>query len=441
MTIRDALGISINQSSEYQIARYDFEIAKMSYDAGLRRMYFPNFSFMMNLTDTATVHKFPDKHIEPTSTTPDSYLSSDTNPTTNRGPFSGRIGFGFSEYVIFNSWIDSIDAKLNEFSFEAKKVAFNSKKRDLRFQIITNYYSLYQALKKEEIAFKDLQFAQAVLRLLKIQKADAKDGESEIQMAELDVTKAEGRLSDAKTNTIPIKTTFLQSLGISEDKDLKLTSEPQYFDLGGEVAEYERLFELYNENYLQSKMDLSASMLDEEKSRREEFPVKVSLSAITWLQNVGYYESNSGYSTGSSPDGNLNVSLGINVEIPIWNEHGFFNRNKRVEKILRKKTIEERLKVAKMNGILKVRSQYLQLQKQKQDIYTSKNTLLKSSELLTLKMKELLNNPAARLEMKTLLTETKEVELEYYEKVVNYIDLVISFSQTIGQDLTERVIQ
>jgi hypothetical protein len=56
-------------------------------------------------------------------------------------------------------------------------------------------------------------------------------------------------------------------------------------------------------------------------------------------------------------------------------------------------------------------------------------------------MSDSFKTQSSRLEIKGLLADTKSIEVDYYQKLVSYIQLVVSFSQIVGQDLTERAIR
>lgn len=431
LSLADALAKANKLSSNLKQAQLDWEIARLAYDNKVLRLKYPRLGLQVNLNSPTTVYQVPGSAAWDQREVLDSRVKSN---------FTGDIGIGFSEFTLFNSWIDTIDLKLAEVIKERAAINFNRMRKNVRYEVMSAYFTLFKVLKDEEISLRDVSLAKAILRLVNAKKKKGALTDSDVQIAELEVANAERFLLSAKTSSYEAKFEFLKAIGWESTPNFKLTTEPKYFDLPVTLDNLKKLYDLNSEELQLSKLMVEDSVLAEERVYHEMFPMKVTLSAVNWVHRFGYYTKESAIETGSTPNGNINVALKLAVDIPLWGYDGLFNHSPVQEKLLNRRRAEEYLKTVKLNGNFDVESLYGQIIRADAEISAAKQNLLKSTNVLSQKMSEPMVDHSRRLELKDLLSQVRFMEGDYYQRVITYNELVIRLSRLVGKDFTEGLV-
>ncbi len=437
---QEVIQISLNESISkanqvgtiIKQAQYDWEIAKLQYDTSNYSLNYPNFGFALNVMTPSTVYQVPGS---------EAWDSRHEYNSFERGKFYGDIGIGITEYRLFNSWIDTIDLKIAEITKEKAAINFNLTKKEIKYDVISAYFSLFQVLKNEEILQREVTLSKAILRLVRAKLKISGMENSDVISSEIAVANAERRLLSAKTASYEARFKFLKILGWNTNTIFVLTTEPKYYEISDTLENLKKIFETNNLELQLAQLSVEDSILNEEKEVRQRFPLKVSLSAVNWLHHFGYYKSYNSIETGSIPDGNMSVGVKLSIDIPIIGSEGFANQSLIKEKIINRKKNEEKLRNTFLNGVLEVESVYGQIKRANEEISSSQQNLIKSTDLLTKKMLDSKPNQVFRLELKDLLSETRDLEIDYYDKVIAYNELVIKLSRLVGKDLTEGLTQ
>ncbi len=428
LSLAEALQQANKMNTYLKQAQIDWELAKNSYETKFYKISFPTFGFVLSAESPLTVHQVAGS---------EAWDSRKTLDSRRRGQFNGEIGFGISQFNLFNSWIDTIDLKVAEIAKERAALTYLREKRNAKFEVISAYFELFRTLKNEEIAGREVNLSKAILRLIKAKKKRSQIEDSDVESAELEVARAEKRLLTAQTQSFENRYAFIKTLGWDTNTQFRLTTEPRYYDLKISLENVRKTYEASSEDLQSSKLGVEDAELKEDRAYRERFPVKVTISAVNWLHRFGNYADESVIETGTTPQGNVDLTLNISVDIPIWGADGLANQSPIKEQILNRKNSEEGLRRTRMNGLLDVASVYGRIIRNKGEINASRENLLKSTALLTRKMQEPLTDQGRRLELKDLLSSTRDLEVEYYDKTISYNELVMRLSNLVGKDLTE----
>lgn len=427
LSISRAIEMANESSPTLIMAQMNWEEAKENYDSSIRSLNYPKLSLNLNLSSTTSTQN--------SVAGSDAWSLRQTKNIWQRGVFSGDISLKLSEFTLFNSWLDTLAEKQAEITKESAALSYNQVRRNLRFDVITNYLKLFSIQKEQEIAKRDLAFSKALLRL--IQARQQGPTKEEIQTAEQEVSNAEQRLLTVNSQIFESQFNLKKSMGIDTLSEFKLTSEPQYYPLKLTLEQLRNYYELRSQELQSAKLTLESSKLDEEITYRETFPVKIALSGVAWTTAVDYYSEIPTVSTGSSPKGSIEAAVSLGISIPLWGDGGFLNQAKRKKSLFTRKKNEEAINTLHKNNLLELESIYKSLLAANEEIKVTQKNLLSQTQLLSTKM---LNPPSGEvqwLELKTLLSETRTVEKEYYQKLIDYTGTVINLSKLIGTDLTD----
>ena len=246
------------------------------------------------------------------------------NPTTP----SGTLGLTFSDYTVFN-WGKDYALYLNKKNtYERDKEIFNENKRELKLDLIENYFYLMATKNIEKIRQDELRQASFIYRLNKEKITVGKTSKQDYYQARSEYLKAQNDYHEAKitSDQADENIAFL----IADDIGTKYVLN--------EVLDYRRIkITLDDSLSLTTKNNptlLNNKTTVENAERSYDVALKENMPLPKFSVNLGGYTKKFGTGTNStmyetySNSGNVELVASINATWSIDGEDGLFNSNK-----------------------------------------------------------------------------------------------------------------
>ena len=263
------------------------------------------------------------------------------NPTTP----TGALSLTLSDYTLFN-WGKDYALYLNKKSSNQRnKEILNESKRELKLELIGNYFFLVSAKNNELIRQDQLRQASFVYRLSKEKITIGKTSKQDYYQARSEYLKAQNDYHQAK---------IISDLA-NENLVFLLTDEIGTKYLLNETLDYKKIKITLDESFHFATKNnptlLTNKTSIENAERSYDVAIKETLPLPKFTVNLGAYNKNFGpainqttYQTYSS-SGNVELVASINASWSLNGTDGFFNSNKlslgRIEKEITLKEFEK----------------------------------------------------------------------------------------------------
>lgn len=263
------------------------------------------------------------------------------NPTTP----SGSFGLSFGDYTVFN-WGKDYALYLNKKSlYNRNKQIYEESKRELKLDLMNNYFFLMSTKNIEKIRQDQLRQASFLYRLNKEKITIGKTSKQEYYLARSEYLKAQNDYHDAKINadTADEKMSYL----IADEIGTKYVLN--------EALEYRRIkISLDDSLTLSAKNNptlLTNKTLIDNAERSYDVALKENMPLPKFSVNLGAYNKKFGPTTNTTTyetyggSGNIELVASINATWSLTGEDGFLNSNKlalsRIEKEIAFKEYEK----------------------------------------------------------------------------------------------------
>lgn len=337
ISLQDAIEGGLRKNFKELSRKYEFQLNEITYKDAHDDFYFPK----LNLTLGTTADHF----------TENLFRDDDKNAQSAKTP-NGAIGLEIEDYTIFNWGKDYLDYLNAKESYKRARESFSEEKRELRLQIIAEYFNLSRQNSIVKIYKKQLSHTSFVYRLAKEKLTLRKISSQEFFHAKSLFLESHKNYHSSLFDYYQIQ----QSLSNLMGDDLKTIYRPLSYLKFKPIAfgskESFRFVKKHNPDLLDAKSEMMNASRSYQKVLKENLPLpKFSLK-------LGSYQrafSSGGYSdeyetfAGSK---NIELAATVNMSWRIYGSGGFFN-SRRTESAFYDKKINE-LKLREANREIKV---------------------------------------------------------------------------------------
>ena len=248
-----------------------------------------------------------------------------TNPTTITP--SGALGLSLGDYTVFN-WGKDYALYLNKkTTFERNRQIFDESKRELKLDLINNYFYLVSTKAIEKVRQDQLRQASFIYRLNKEKITIGKTSKQDYYQARSEYLQAQNDFHDAKMN----------SDLADENLAFTIADEVGTKYVINEILDYRRI-KLTMDEALSLSSKNNPSLLDskttlENAERSYDIALKENMPLPKFTMNLGAYNKKFGPASnstvyGSNSGGNVELVASINASWSLTGEDGLFNSNK-----------------------------------------------------------------------------------------------------------------
>lgn len=358
ITLRGIIEEGLRRNYDQRIRKFTRARFELDFKDAYEDFWFPN----LNLTFTTDDHL-----IEKLYT--DNSLGNGTSKTPN-----GVLGLEFEEYTVFNWGRDYLQYINNKETFERNKQRLGEARRHLRFDLISQYFTLVRAHQISEVARNRLRQASFIYRLNREKLGLRKINQEEFLLA--------------KQDFLASQTDYQQSLAQIAEEDARLADlmgdDPMTAYRPLEVLKYEPVTTKQDDAYkisiknspnlLDKKLFLENSARSYKKILKDQLPLpelNVRLGAFRHgFGEDGTYDT---YQTGPN-NKNVELTASVNMTWRIFGSGGLLNQRDTKRAYLDKRISEMEFLDTKRNLSVEMRSLYQQIRQYEQKVRT--NTLM-----------------------------------------------------------------
>lgn len=328
LSLQQAIEIGLRKNINQKLQSYEFQLNEITFKDQYQDFWFPKLS----LSITTSNDHF----------TENLYRDVSDNAESSKNP-TGTIRFGFDDYTLFNWGKDYLTYINNKEIYERQKEKYKEEDRDLRFQIIAEYFNLSRQYQIVQATKKQLNHTSFVYRLAKEKLTARKASTQEFYQAKALFLDSHKEYQDSLFTYYQIQENLANLLG----DDITSTYYPQdilkYKALNIDSVESLKLALANNSSIKDARVETNTNSRLYEKKMKENLPLpKFSVKLGNYyrpLSNSGYSDN---YETFSNSK-NIEVAATINMTWTIFGSGGLFNSRVKESSYYQKRIAEIKL--------------------------------------------------------------------------------------------------
>ena len=313
LQLNDVIEQGLRQNYDQKLREQQQEVTAIAYEGAKTAFWLPQLQVTLQ-TDEQKVGTIRASERRPTS--PHS-----AHP-------SGTLGLSFGDYTVFN-WGKDYALYLNTKStFERSKQILNESSRELKLELIGNYFSLMAFKTIEKIRQDQLRQASFVYRLSKEKITVGKTSKQDYYQARSEYLKAQNDYHDAKIASDEADENMAFTIADPVGTKYVLNETLEYKRLKLTVDEALQFAEKQNPTLLTNKVLIANAERSYDVALKENMPLpRFSMNLGAYNKRFGAGVNTTRYET-YSDSGNIELVATVNATWDLIGENGFLNSNK-----------------------------------------------------------------------------------------------------------------
>lgn len=338
ISLRNVIETGLRKNSLQMTRQYEKEKIELDWKDDYDEFWYPQLSLKFS-TEETLVDNF--------------YTDVEDNNGTRKTP-NGYIGLEFDNYTIFNWGKDYLDYQNNKSSYKRAKKSLTEKRRQLRFNLIAQYFNLSKAKRVLQIKRSQLRHSSFMYRLAKEKITLKKIKGQHYLQAKAEFLRSHSEFQEALYNVTDQENNLAKQLGDDLTTSYTPTEQLKFVPLTTNRAESYKYALKQSPEFLEAKTTLENANRSFQKSLKENMPLpKFDLK----LGAFKHQFTGSGASdTAGLDNGSRNVELvaSINMTWKIFGSGGFLNQRVQDRSYLDKRISEIKFNESKRNTSTKV---------------------------------------------------------------------------------------
>lgn len=398
ITLQDAIESGLRKSNPELVRKYSFQLNEIVFKDARDDFYYPK----LNLTMSTSSDHF----------TENLYRDQTTNAESSKTP-TGSIGLEIEDYTLFNWGKDYLDFLNSKESYQRTKQNLTEDKRELRFQIIAEYFNLSRQNAIIRIFKKQLSHTSFIYRLAKEKLTLRKITTQEFLHAKTLFLEAHKNYHSSLFEYYKIQESFATILGDELKTIYKPLSRLKFKAIAFGSDESYRFVNNNSRDLLDARSDVKNSNRSYQRVLKNNLPLpkfSVKLGSYQRSFSSGGYSDDYETFAGSK---NIEIAATLNMSWRIYGSGGFFNSRATETSFYNKKISELKLREAHRNTKVANRlthSRILHLEKK----YEATDAELKNARKV---FDKVIDN---YLSSKTKFTNVKQILDELLNASINY---------------------
>ncbi len=331
ISLQDAIEDGLRKNFTELSRKYQFQLNEITYKDAHDDFYYPKLNLTMRTTsDHCTENLYRDQN---------------TNAESPKTP-TGSIGLEFEDYTVFNWGKDYLDYLNAKESYSRAKLGFDESKRELRLQIIAEYFNLARQNSIVKIYKKQLSHTSFVYRLAKEKLTLRKINSQEFYQAKALFLNSHKNYHDSLFDYYKIQQSLADLLGEELKTIYKPLSILKFKPISFGPNESMRFVIKNNPDLLDAKSEMKNSSRSYQRVLKDNMPLpKFSLKLGSYQRafSSGGYDDQYETFNGSK---NLEIAATLNMSWRIYGSGGFFNSRTTESSFYNKKLSEIKLREA-----------------------------------------------------------------------------------------------
>ncbi len=419
LSLKGVIEEGLRENSDEKIRNYTFELLDIKWQDAYESFWYPNVAVVMSTGDH-NVDRLKTAHNHGSSQT-----------TTNKAP-KGYVGLQLGEYTVFN-WGKDYLAYLNKkYKTQREKDNLKVKKRQLKFQLIDQYFNLARTKEKLDIKRDQLRQASFIYRFTRQKAALGKVSRQTYYEARSEFLKSQAEYHEAMVMVVGQENNMASILGEKSKVHYQVPEYLNFIELKLTVLEAQEFAMVQNIAILNSKLELDNANRTYKIAKKENLPLpKFSVNLGTYKKNLSNDSAQTSFETHSG-NSNIEVIASINMTWNVWGEGGFFNSRRNKKAFVNKQISEIRFNNAHKQVRIKVESLHnsiKHLERQYQVALLRKKTARKSFDTT---LENYLDSKAKFVELQAQLESLYDSQI--YLENTKYAHMIkkLELADTIG---------
>ncbi|WP_127714467.1 TolC family protein [Halobacteriovorax sp. HLS] len=416
LNLNDVIEQGLRSNQEQEIRKYQGEILDLSWKDSWEEFWIPQVSISLDTNEqrlgtlvngSSTTNK--------RSSTPD-----------------GTLSLNFGDYTIFNWGKDYLQYLNTKETYKRSKDVLKERSRDLKHDLIQNYFKLYFYQEVERLKRDQLRHASFIYRLNREKISLKKTTKEDYYLSRAEYLRAQNEYHDAKNN-VQIQNEQIAKL-INDEVGTKylLRDSLKYKLISTSLSEAIKLAKKTNPSSLNAQVGVENAKRSYELALKENLPLpKISLKLGAYDYRFNSSTNSTHYSTGPG-NSDIDIVASINATWSITGKGGLFNDRATRSSMLEKHIAFSRKGLVNREVEADIKARYFtvtSLQNQINILDARIPTLQKTFDTI---LENYMNKKTRYINFKNTLIELTETQILMEQ--TKYIHLVnkIELARTIG---------
>ncbi len=421
INVRTAIEKGLRENSSERVRRFNEKLLDLDWDDTFYDFWYPKVSLSLTASNSEMYH-FATGHSR-----------GEKQSSTGLVP-NGALVLDLGEYTLYNWGIDYLGYLIEKDSYNRSKESVKEQRRDLKLNIIKQYFQLAYYKKRLKSYEDQLRHATFLYRLQRARFTNRK-------LSKIDYYRARTEYLEAKNNIEAIRVEVsAQDAALAElisdnpttiyriTEDLKFIKHK--YPLEDAIAKAMEYNDTLN--------DLEVTMRNAERSH--EATVKGHLPLPKLTVNLGAYthgfDKDGGTTTFETNTGDTNVELvgSINATWTLFGSGGFLNAREREKAIVTKKLAHYNYHNQKRSLELSIRTAYQNIKLLEAQMVAAQATAENAQKYFDAALDEFSKSKVSFSIIRRAMLDLLSAEIAYEEAKYNHLQERISLAQSIGID-------
>lgn len=310
ISLNDAIEEGLRNNNREVLRKYEFQLNELTYKDAFQEFYFPKLSLSMFTLDEHFVQNVYRDPLE--------------NEQSGQSPF-GVVGLGFQDYSLFNWGKDYLEYLNSEESYERKKQELKEERRELRFNIIVNYFNLSRLAEITRAYKKQLSHTSFIYRLAKEKLSLKKINSQEFLQAKAEFLNAHTMYQNSLFEYYNQQQQLADILGDDLETSYRATDRLKFADMTIDRAVALKYVLKNRPLILQAKTDVNNAKRSYQRVLKDNLPLpKLSLRLGTYAKTFSENGQTDTFNTFDDSN-NVEIAATVNMTWTIFGSGGFFN--------------------------------------------------------------------------------------------------------------------
>jgi outer membrane protein TolC len=432
LDLRSVLSTGLNKNINQQVREFQKEKNELKWEDNFAKFWYPHVK--LNLaTEDQRLQSFR--------------KSSTINSPTPNSP-TGTFGLEFGEYSVFNWGRDYLEYQNNKNTYNRTNQALSEKRRQLKFNLISQYFALVKAKKILNYRKQQLQHTSFIHRMARQKLGVGKLSSQEYYQTRTEYLRAYSLFQEAQFETIEQDQSMADLLGDQLQSTYKPIEELKFVGINTSMQES------LNLAVTQSPLARDAQFELDNANRSYKKALKENMALPEIKLKLGAYEtefSKNGSSTQfTSGENNRDVELvaSLNLTWTLWGDGGFFNSRVIQSNYLDKRIAEVKFINAKRELEVRVQTLYRKLKYLERRAEGSELQMKNAQSSFDSILDSYVNGRTLFANLKIGLDQLMEAQINYEESKLQHLIKKMELADTMGledfpgtnfENLAERI--
>lgn len=331
LTLQDAIESGLRKNIDERVRRYELQLNEITYKDAYADFYYPQ----LNLTMATTSDHFTENF----------YRDNDVNTQSPQTP-TGTVGLELEDYTLFNWGKDYLDYLNAKETYDRTKESYKENKRELKFQIIAEYFNLSRQNLIVRGYKKQLSHTSFVYRLAKEKLNLRKISTQEFYQAKALFLNAHKNYHNSLYDYYTIQQSMAKLVGDNIDTIYRPVSLLKFKPIDFGYDETLKFVLKNNPNLLGARSTLKNADRSYQKALKENLPLptfSVKLGSYQRVFSSGGFDDTYETFSGSK---NVELAASLNMSWRIFGSGGLFNSRVQESSYYQKEIARVRLREA-----------------------------------------------------------------------------------------------